>query len=204
VGYGFGNRIAVGRRTITAQAQAEQVIWKVAIFGAGTATSNGEYVWDGTTLYNGKPVYSKDSNTISWDEFSSGIFEWGIYDDSPVFISYASDDLISWSNEGLDGAEPAPSSALSYAQDSFISSLTLTGANESTSNGAYFRETLNENFLNESGNSINFDILTYGGWALFDLIADGETYTSPDLFTWSVYTYGSAPAPTISSITYSA
>lgn len=203
MGYGFGNRIAVGRRAITAQAQSEQIVWKVAVFGAGTPTSNGEYVWDGTTLYNGKPVYSKDLNTISWDEFSSsGIFEWGIYDDDISFTSYVSYDLISWSNDRGDGTSPAPSSTLSYAQNSFISSLTLAGAGTTSSNGIYARSSdgTETPFISGS-NQIFYDA---GRWVVEDNVFGDFVYESDGtIFNWTVFN-GDSPAPTVSAIVYSA
>jgi len=95
------------------------VIWKVAIFGAGTISADSEYVWDGTTLVDGFPVYVGLSFVIKYDE------GWKIYDSGNDEYLYASDDLITWTQ--VNGALPVPSSALSYSQSSYIQTIVLGG-----------------------------------------------------------------------------
>jgi hypothetical protein len=89
--------------------------WRVTISGAGTTTSNGEYVWDGVTLSNNKPIYDKvggtfDEEYISWDSEPNNL--WVLYDSIAGF-TYSSQDLITW-NEGPDGSSPVPTSTLYY------------------------------------------------------------------------------------------
>lgn len=207
MGYGFGNRIAVGRRAITAQAQAEQVIWKVAVYGAGTASSNGEYVWDGNELQDGKPVYRNGSNTISFGDFGGASAEWGIYDDSAGDNTYLSSNLIAWSING--GSSPAPSSALSYAQDSYFN-FTLVGADPSTSNGTTLQSVPPANdfwFISETGNPSNITgeiYLDNGLYYIYDISEDAPTFTATSVLgNWSAVGTGITP-PTISSVVYSA
>jgi len=107
-------------------------IWKVAIFGAGTTTSDGEYVWDGVTISEGKKYYAKGQyDFIQWSE---GDGYWFIYDDSFGSNTYSSLDLINWSI--IDGASPAPTSALSYSQSSYIQTVVLAGGSPDQS-GTY-------------------------------------------------------------------
>jgi hypothetical protein len=81
----------------------------VLISGAGTETSNGNYVWDGFSSANGKRFYETASNAILWDGA-----QWVIDD---VFFednTYASSDLITWVD--VNGAdELAPTGTLSYS-----------------------------------------------------------------------------------------
>jgi hypothetical protein len=84
--------------------------WRITISGAGTTTSNGEYVWDGITTENGLPVY----------RFSFEVFDiifgidnyWHIYSGPNDTFYYRSIDLITWTIE--NGDSPAPSATLYY------------------------------------------------------------------------------------------
>jgi len=80
----------------------------VLISGAGTASSNGNYVWDGIAFFNGKRLYSTAINSIFW--YGS---QWVIEDTPFEDITYSSPDLITWAV--LNGAEPAPTGTLSYS-----------------------------------------------------------------------------------------
>ena len=80
----------------------------VLISGAGTNSSNGNYVWDGIAFFNGKRHYFSDVNTIYWDG-SQWLIEDTIFEDN----TYSSPDLITWAV--LNGAEPAPTGTLSYS-----------------------------------------------------------------------------------------
>jgi hypothetical protein len=84
--------------------------WRVTISGAGTTTSNGEYVWDGVTLDSGKPRYTNPSgNYIYWDD------TWYIYDnttESATYLISSSDFSGAWDEN--DGSLPVPTSTLSY------------------------------------------------------------------------------------------
>lgn len=87
--------------------------WRVTISGAGSTTSNGEYVWDGSRSIYGKPIYDKVGGTfeedyISWSPADNG---WLIFD-IVVGITYQSSNLITWSV--FEGESPAPSATLSY------------------------------------------------------------------------------------------
>jgi hypothetical protein len=81
----------------------------VLISGAGTESSNGNYVWDGVSFINGKRAYISVGNIIYWDG-SQWIIEDNIFEDN----TYSSSDLIAW--EIIGGAEePAPTGTLSYS-----------------------------------------------------------------------------------------
>jgi hypothetical protein len=84
--------------------------WRITISGAGTTTSNGEYVWDGVTLDSGKPRYTNPSgNYIYWDD------TWYIYDnttESATYLISSSDFSGAWVEN--DGSLPVPTSTLSY------------------------------------------------------------------------------------------
>lgn len=192
---GYGISVAGSNQRNLVSAQAEQVIWKVAIFGAGTTSSNGEYVWDGETFSLDKPLYISGLNSISW----TGSY-WTLADDTTLGgdEAYSSSDLISWSES--NGDLPAPSSALSYAQDSFIISVTVSGAGEPTSDGTYTRTNGGQAPFSRSSDSIDFDA---GTWKIGDLTFGDYTYESIDLMSWSQLT-GQLPTPDTSAIVYSA
>jgi hypothetical protein len=95
-------------------------IWKVAIFGAGDGYSDAEYIWDGSTMSQGKNIYLNfDGNILSFDEI------WFI-DIDGIGTTYTSNDLITWST-GQSLSPPAPLSALSYSQTSYIQTVVLAG-----------------------------------------------------------------------------
>jgi len=88
---------------------------RIVISGAGTTTSNGEYVWDGVTLSNNKPRYDKVGGVLNEDYIGWNIEPnnfWSLYD-SIAGLTYISQDLITW-NYGPDGVESLPSSTLYY------------------------------------------------------------------------------------------
>jgi hypothetical protein len=80
----------------------------VLISGAGTESSDGNYVWDGVSFIDGKRVYISSGNSIYWNG-SNWIIEDSIFEDD----TYSSPDLITWAV--LNGAEPAPTGTLSYS-----------------------------------------------------------------------------------------
>ena len=84
-------------------------IFRILISGAGTTTSNGEYVWDGVAIVDGKPYYLSGNNELLWDGA-----QWIIVDQDGLGgdSSYSSLDLITWSTE--NGESPAPTSTLYY------------------------------------------------------------------------------------------
>ena len=85
------------------------VVLRVVISGAGTATSNGEYVWDGVTLESGKPKYiSINGNYIFWSTSLWSIWDFDL--DRATYISYGN--LTSWEID--DASEPLPTSTLYY------------------------------------------------------------------------------------------
>ena len=95
------------------------IIWKVAIFSAGKSVLNGEYAWNGTNIQNGKPKYYEVENAenyIFWDTE-----QWVLWDSDFSESAYTSSDLITWAED--NAASPAPLSALSYSQTSFINSI---------------------------------------------------------------------------------
>lgn len=179
----------------TTKISAEQVIWKVAIFGAGTNTSNGEYVWDGVSTVNGQRVYVYAPSYTSSINFNGSV--WILEDGGFEDNTYYSLDLITWSV--LNGASPAPSSALSYSQDSFISSITLTGSNPSyDADGLYTRASGGTTSFIGSGSKI----IEYDGSVWFtELINYGGL--NGDFFNWEVYG-GADPVPVTTNAVYSA
>ncbi len=81
----------------------------VLISGAGTESSNGNYVWNGVSFSNGKRQYLFSNNEIYWNGS-----QWSIYDDVEGDELYSSLNLIAW--EIIGGAEePAPTGTLSYS-----------------------------------------------------------------------------------------
>ena len=101
--------LALNASTARKPISGDSVIWRILISGAGTATSNGEYVWDGVTIVSGKPYYLLNDNELLWDGA-----QWLIYDLEGLGgdSSYSSLDLITWTIE--NGASPAPTSTLYY------------------------------------------------------------------------------------------
>ena len=180
------------------------ILWKVAIFGAGTDSSNGEYVWDGSRVLNGKPIYDKvggtfDEEYIIWESEPNNF--WGLYD-SVAGFTYNSQDLITW-NEGPDGVAPVPLSALSYSQSSFINSIYF---------GFDAQDDFVDNILSRSsGGTSEFSngpdvVVTWNTEdEVWEAIAYGTRfYFSYDLFVW--YNDDSTPAVVslIAGMTYSA
>ena len=98
-------------------------IWKVAIYGAGKSQLNAEYSWNGTILENGNRKYYESNleNYIFWT-----LSEWALYDNDFSEIGYISSNLITWQSD--NAPNPAPTSALSYSQSSYIQTIVLGGA----------------------------------------------------------------------------
>jgi hypothetical protein len=101
--------LALNASTARKPIGGDSVIWRILISGAGTTTSNGEYVWDGVTVSLGKPFYMSGINPLFWDGA-----KWYIGDEDGLGgdTSYSSGDLITWTIE--NGDSPAPSSTLYY------------------------------------------------------------------------------------------
>ena len=126
-GYGFGYEldgdvaeiIAYNRVLTTPERQqVEQYLnskyqiypWRIVISGAGTTSSNDEYVWDGVTTYENKPVYNAISGSqIFW---FGGLSSWILYDDTEGLDTYRSIDLTTWTADA--GSSPVPSSTFYY------------------------------------------------------------------------------------------
>jgi hypothetical protein len=104
-------------------------IWKVAAYGAGLGSSDGEYVWDGTTLTYGYPQYNDLNQNYIYKESAF----WYMHDSNSDFNSYVSSDLITWSQEEALGP---PSAILSYSQSSYIQTVVLAGGDPDQS-GTY-------------------------------------------------------------------
>ena len=151
------------------------IIWKIAVFGAGTDSSNGEYVWDGVTLINGEPAYLSDVNTIYWDGS-----EWIIEDTILEEDSYQSADLITW--EQVQGALPVPSSALSYSQSSFINSIYFGTNAEDDFYDAILSRSSGGTTLFSNGPSVTV------GWndTRWEAVINEDIYFyyTPNLFNW--------------------
>jgi len=177
------------------QSTPEQVIWKVAIFNAGQ--HNGEYIWDGEEIYNGKPVYIGPVDAESRFPYN---IQW-IADDN---LWYLIDE-----GEQIDNAQSLDnwqfvSSALSYSQSSFISSITFYDCGDGdmidypmvrTSGG-------NASFINLDANiAISYGVGD-GYWIAQGIETINGRYTSVDLFNWMVEDL--PPAPTSILISYSA
>jgi hypothetical protein len=86
--------------------------WRITTSGAGTTTSNDEYVWDGVTTYENKPVYNAISGSqIFW---VTALGSWILYDNIEGNDTYSSTNLTTWTVEA--GSSPAPSATFSYTQ----------------------------------------------------------------------------------------
>lgn len=84
--------------------------WRIVISGAGTTSSNDEYVWDGVTISENKPVYNAISGSqIFWfGAYSS----WILYDNIEGSDTYRSTNLTTWTVDA--GSSPVPTSTLYY------------------------------------------------------------------------------------------
>lgn len=186
---GTGKLIGIKRQPKT------QIVWKIAIFGAGTTSSNGEYIWDGTTLENGKPRYlASNNNYIYWASPYWWLFDYT--EDRTTYVSFES--LTSWEID--DALEPAPSSALSYAQNSFINGFELDGDVSQT-----YSRISGGNTTFTSGEPEYYVAVDGESWFAFnESISGEELYASYNGgFTWGQVA-GDLPVPNISAITYSA
>ena len=104
--YGYGISVSSSRISLVASAEPEPSA--VLISGAGSVSSNGNYVWGGDFV-NGKRQYLFSNNEIYWNGS-----QWSIYDDVVGDVVYSSLNLIDW--EIIGGAEePAPTGTLSYS-----------------------------------------------------------------------------------------
>ena len=79
-------------------------IFRILISGAGTASANNEYIWEGDLL-DGRRKYVAEFSI----QFDGG---WKIYDSGNDENLYASEDLVTWTV--ANGASPAPTSTLYY------------------------------------------------------------------------------------------
>ena len=172
-------------------APPEQVIWKVAIFNAGQY--GGEYIWDGTTLENGKPLYTGPVDAES---------------ELPYTIQWSADDNLWYViNEGeqIDIAQSLDSwqnfsSALSYSQNSFIDGFELDGDVAQT-----YSRSSGGNTTFTSGEPEYYVMVDGQSWFAYNgSISAEELYSSQNSgFTWEIVA-GNLPVPNISAITYSA
>lgn len=181
----------------------EPVIWKVAISSAGTASSNGEYVWDGSQVSeDGTKIYNSSSGPMIY--FNTSIGEpysnkWVIDDNSAGDYTYYSDDLITWVSNGYG---TAPTSSLTFVRNQWPSLIELTGeAGDPSINGTYewdgtisnvypkLIRTDDSNFYIESegsGDGINY--IVYGGEFEFYTTIDNRVLGTP-------YTFASSEDP---------
>jgi hypothetical protein len=86
----------------------------VLISGAGTESCDGNYVWDGVTIVNGKPSYfgpeiDGGNFRIDWNGSSDWVLSIGGGD--PFYLS---SNLINWT-QGDNGENPPPTGTLSYS-----------------------------------------------------------------------------------------
>lgn len=182
------------------------VIWKVAIFGAGSIAADSEYVWDGVTTYYGKPTYYGQVYRIQFDYNA-----WVIYDSDNDTNLYISDDLITWTV--ANGDSPPPSSALSYSQGSYIQTVVLAGGTPDQS-GTYTWD--GTTFVNgkpkyfgplKSGATENNYIFWNGvdSYSLYGWKVDEMLNLSYSTDLASYWNPSDAPGePTVSSIVYTA
>ena len=197
------------KKNTTFKIPRDPILWKIAIFGAGTATSNGEYVWDGSEVNGGFPVYrstSQSDSTITREVGGgpNGTGTWNLFDADYDDTSYQIESFNFSGNWFLsNGLSQVPSSIVSYVQDSFISSVTLVDAGAINSNGTFSRTSGGSTQFDKAG-SPNF-IFDDGSWVVADFSAGTDTYTSSNyIFNWSANQVQFEPPPTVSSITYSA
>lgn len=139
------------RSSATASLSKKPIIWKVLIFAAGTDTVNGEYVWDGKTLFNNKPVYKQTQGAYALPETIQWVIDnnkgaWALYD--YVGMKYASSDLITWTQEtnvpfGLispavgAGNAPGPKVTFGYSPSASVVGFTIGAAGTSGIAGTY-------------------------------------------------------------------
>ena len=101
--------LGLGVQNIRKVGGAELEPTAVLISGAGTESSDGNYVWDGVSIVNGKRIYSTAVNAIFWNGS-----EWFIEDTIFEENTYSSSNLITWGS--INGSsEPAPTGTLSYS-----------------------------------------------------------------------------------------
>ena len=204
---------------VSASSAPVPTIWKVAIFGAGTTTSNGEYVWDGSEVNDGFRVYRSTSNsnsTMTWEVGGgpNGLGAWNLYDadfDETTYQIESFNFSGTWFLAG-GGSSPAPSSALSYSQTSYIQTVVLAGGDPDQS-GTYTWD--GTTFINgkpkyfgplKSGASEN----NYIYWDLFNYVLYGWNTDEMLVLSASIdiasnwYVVDASGAPTVSSIVYSA
>lgn len=106
---GYGISIAGNSQKITPR-QELLAVWRVLISGAGTGSSNGEYVWDGVSIINGQRAYGYAPSYASTIYFDGSV--WLLEDGSVEDITYDSLDLISWAQ--VSGESPEPTGQLFY------------------------------------------------------------------------------------------
>ena len=98
-----------------------RTIFRILISGAGTTTSNGEYVWDGSEVNgNGFPIYRSILNSnsnISWEVGGgpNATGAWNLLDADYDDTSYLTESF-NFSGTWLisNGESPAPTSTLYY------------------------------------------------------------------------------------------
>lgn len=91
------------------------MVWKVSISGAGSSEFNGDYIWDGATLVNSKPLYigpppyGGENARIEWSSVDN--IWYLIFDIDRI---YQSANLTAWARPSGGGDEPAPTGTLFY------------------------------------------------------------------------------------------
>lgn len=133
MGYGFGHRISIGSMPIVSASSApapEPTIWKVALYSSDSPTINQEYIWDGTTLVEGKPKYFGGLNE---NYIRSLDPEWYVWNVGSELYDYGSEDLITWFGNEVVGP---PTASVSYSQNSYIQTVVLAGS-DSQQSGTY-------------------------------------------------------------------
>ena len=108
-GYGYGMSVSGSRTPVVASSGAVPEPTAVLISGAGTDSSNGNYVWDGVSFIDGKRLYNTVINSIYWNAS-----EWQIEDNIFEDNTYSSSDLITWVSINGSDAQ-VPTGTLSYS-----------------------------------------------------------------------------------------
>ena len=178
---------------------AAPTIWKVAIFSAGKSALNGEYAWNGTNIQNGKPKYYEVQNAenyIFWDTA-----QWVLWDNDLSESAYTSSNLITWAQD--NAASPAPLSALSYSQTSFINSIYFGFDAQDD----FFDNTLSRSSggTNEFSNGPDVVVSWNTENEVWEAISYGNrVYFSFDLFIWYNDSGTTAVNTLIAGMTYTA
>lgn len=167
---------------------AEPQIWKVAVFGAGQFINeeegnydlNMEYLWDGVELDDGLPVYHGFFG-VGPDGFHPDLRHYDGYwhlrlDGNSIYTtpSLTSPD---WSRDDSNYPLAPQGNAVSYDQNSFISSLYFPDGQNDFSDETFSRSTGGDTGFEGSAAS-----LQWSGTAWEGISGENVLFSSPDLF----------------------